>query len=201
MPQKQNDWGKQRPYRSMSALSRSRRASGWAQSSLDIHLESVLHFQVNFTCTLWPSVSSERGFIWIKSSLGKKFEEPAKVFWISSAVSSSTHRMGKGFTQLKTKQCYSFKYCIIVFKLTVIHYRDVPLGAEHTGPDPVEGFLPSLEPRVLLTVFSWSIAWNEAHPWYFCLMGITVHSTLWDRVWCSSSVTALYRTARSFFRS
>lgn len=104
-------------------------------------------------------------------------------------------------TQLKTKQCYSFKYCIIVFKLTVIHYRHIPLGAEHTGPDPVDSFLLSLEPRVLLTVFSWSIAWNKAHPWDFSLMGITVHSTLWDRVWCSSSVTALDRTAWSFFQS
>lgn len=88
MPQKQNDWGKQKPYRSISALSRSRSASGWTQSSPDNYLESALPGQLHLH-TVVP-VSSERGFIWIKSSLGKKFEEPVKVFWINSAVSSSS---------------------------------------------------------------------------------------------------------------
>lgn len=87
-------------------------------AELSLHLTSIWSQSCTsgsfYLHTVAP-VSSEGGFIWIKSSLGKKFEEPVKVFWINSIVSSpSTHWMGKNFTRLETKQCCSFKYLYII---------------------------------------------------------------------------------------
>jgi len=57
----------------------------------------------------------------------------------------NAHWMGKDFTQLKTAQCNSFKYCIIVFKFKVTHYRHILVGGEHPGPDPAQYLLLSVE--------------------------------------------------------
>lgn len=61
----------------------------------------------------------------------------------------------KDFTLLQIQQCYSFKYCIIVLKSKVIHYRSIPLGAELPGPDPV---------KYLLLLFEHKWAVDFIHP-------------------------------------